>query len=122
MQIYKVLTPIYVNDLDKSLLYYEELLQTKAVGRFHYAQKKLDIAAIGQILIISGTDDAIKPVHDIALSFLVDDIQAYRTWLLDNEGVICQDITKVPTGYNLIVQQQDGTIIEFVEHTRDNKK
>ncbi|MCI0768127.1 hypothetical protein [Bacillus sp. TL12] len=116
MQIYKILTPIYVNELEKALPYYEELLQTKAGARFHYAEKKLDIAVVGQILLISGTNEALEAVRNITLSFLVDDIHTYKTWLLDNGAVIQQDITKVPTGYNMIVQQPDGTVIEYIEH------
>lgn len=118
MQIYKILTPIYVNELEKALSYYEELLQTKAGTRFYYAEKKLDIAVVGQILLISGTDEALEVVRNIALSFLVDDIHAYKAWLLDNGAVVRQDITKVPTGYNMIVQLPDGTVIEYIEHIK----
>ncbi|PUA37939.1 glyoxalase [Paenibacillus elgii] len=118
MQIHKILTPIYVNELEKTLLLYEELLQTKAGNKFHYLEKNLDIAVVGQLLLISGTDEALAAVRNIALSFLVDDVCAYKSWLLENGAVILQDITKVPTGYNMLVQQPDGTVIEYVEHTR----
>ncbi len=118
MQVLKILTPIYTNVLEKALPFYEELLQTKAGTRFHYAEKKLDIAVVGQLLLIGGTDSALSAVQDITLSFLVDDILAYKAWLLDQGAVIRQDITKVPTGYNMLVQQPDGTIVEYVEHTR----
>ncbi|WP_129703847.1 VOC family protein [Priestia megaterium] len=118
MQLYKILTPIYVNELEKALPFYEELLQTKAGTRFHYAEKKLDVAVVGQLLLISGTEEALAAVRNITLSFLVDDVHAYKTWLLDNGAVIRQDIMKVPTGYNMLVQQPDGTVIEYVEHTR----
>lgn len=107
-----------MNELEKALPFYEELLQTKAGTRFHYAEKKLDVAVVGQLLLISGTDEALAVVRNISLSFLVDDVHAYKTWLLDNGAVIRQDITKVPTGYNMLVQQLDGTVIEYVEHTK----
>jgi predicted enzyme related to lactoylglutathione lyase len=118
LQILKIVTPIYVNNLEHVLPFYEQLLQTKVGTRFHSAEKQLDIAVVGQLLLISGTDEALEAVRDITVSFLVDDIHAYKTWLLDNGAVIRQDITKVPTGYNMIVQQPDGTVIEYVEHTR----
>ncbi|MGP7818249.1 VOC family protein [Niallia sp. 01092] len=54
MQIYKILTPIYVNDLEKTLPFYEELLQTNAGTRFHYAERELNNAVVGQLLLISG--------------------------------------------------------------------
>jgi hypothetical protein len=94
------------------------LLQTKAGTSFHYTEKNLNIASIGQLLLISGPEEALAPVRHIALSILVDEIHAYKTWLLDNGAVIRQDITEVPTGYNMVVQHDDGTIIEYVEHTK----
>jgi predicted enzyme related to lactoylglutathione lyase len=117
MQIYKIMKPIYVNEkLEKVLPYYEGLLQTKVEARIHDTEKNLDIAVVGQILLISGTDEALEVVPKFALTFLVDDIQSYKTWLLDNGTVIRQDITKIPSGgYNMIVQQPDGTIIEYAE-------
>lgn len=117
MQILKTVTPIYVNELEKALSFYEELLQTEVGTRFYSAEKNLNIAVVGPLLLISGSDEALAFVKDIAVSFLVDDIHAYKTWLLDNGAVINQDITKVPTGFNMIVQQQDGTVIEYVEHS-----
>jgi predicted enzyme related to lactoylglutathione lyase len=122
MEVYKILTPIYVNELGKALPFYEDLLQTKAVARFHYAEKKLDIAVVGQLLLISGTDEALAVVRNIALSFLVDDVHAYKTWLKNHGAMIQQDITKVPTGWNMLVQQPDGTVIEIVEHTKSTHR
>lgn len=68
-------------------------------------------------MFIGGTAEALAEVRDITLSLLVDDIRAYKTWLLDHGAVIRQDIAKVPTGFNMIVQQPDGTVVEYVEHT-----
>lgn len=118
MQIYKILTPIYVNDLEKAIIFYEKLLQTEAGTRFHYTEKSLDIAVVGQILLIGGTDEALSNVREIALSILVDDIHDYKNWLLDHGATLRQDINKVPTGFNMLAQQPDGTVIEFVEHSR----
>lgn len=115
MQILKMLKPVYVKELDKAV---PLLLQTKAGTRFHYEEKQLDIAVVGRLLLIGGTEEALATVRDISLSMLVDDVHAYKAWLLSQGAVIRQDITKVPTGYNMIVQQPDGTVIEFVEHIK----
>lgn len=118
MQILKIVTPIYVSELEKSITFYEDLLQTKVGTRFYYAEKKLDIVVIGQFLLISGTDEALADVRDISVTFLVDNIHTYKDWLLGNGAVIRQDIMKVPTGHNMIVQQPDGTVAEYVEHAK----
>ena len=116
MQIIKIVMPIYVNELEKAISFYEDLLQTKIGTRFYYAEKKLDIAVIGQFLLISGTDEALADVRNISVTFLVDNIQTYKDWLLVNGAAIIQDIIEVPTGYNMIVKQPDGTVAEYVQH------
>ncbi|MEH7333595.1 hypothetical protein V7161_13220 [Neobacillus drentensis] len=105
-----------MNDLEKVVPFYEGLFQTKAT-RFNYWSKGLDIAAIGDFLLVSGTDEALAKVRDSAICFLVEDIHAYKTWLLDNGAVIRQDITKDFSGYSMIVEQPDGTVVEYVEHS-----
>lgn len=115
MKIKKVLNRIYVTDLEQAIQFYEGLFQAKAT-RFNYWSKGLDIAAIGDFLLVSGTDEALANVRDSAICFLVDDIHAYKTWLLENGSVIRQDIAKDFSGYSMIVQQPDGSVVEYVEH------
>ncbi|WP_223592652.1 VOC family protein [Neobacillus bataviensis] len=116
MKIKKIINRIYVNDLEKAVPFYEGLFQTKAT-RFNYWSKGLDIAALGDFLLVSGTDEALSKVPDSAICFLVEDIEAYKTWLLDNGAVIRQDITKDFSGYSMIVEQPDGMVVEYVEHS-----
>lgn len=116
MKLLRIVTRIYVNELDKAILFYEELFQTKAT-RFNRWDKKLDIAAVGDFLLVSGTEEALSLERDTALIFLVDDIHAYKAWLLDKGAVIRQDITGDFSGYNMTVQQPDGMVVEYVQHT-----
>lgn len=119
MKILKIVTKIYVNELDQIVPFYEALFQTQAT-RFNYWSKKLDIAAVGDFLLVSGTEEALAKVRDSAVTFLVDDIHAFKTWLMDNGAVIRQDITKDFSGYNMIVQQPDGMVAEYVQYSYSN--
>ena len=47
----------------------------------------MDIGGIGDFLLVSGSDNALELVRDAAIRFLVDDIHAYKTRLLDNGTV-----------------------------------
>ncbi|MFT8316161.1 MAG: hypothetical protein ABF633_18200 [Clostridium sp.] len=76
----------------------------------------LELAQIGNILILSGTDKALKPFKDTKATFLVDSVIEFKEFLLNNEAVIVRDIKKVPTVMNLTVKHLDGTVIEYVEH------
>ena len=51
-------------------------------------------------------------------TFLVDSIEDFKSWLLGTGAVILEEPKKVPTGRNMRVRHPDGTIIEYVEHTR----
>ena len=104
-----------MNDLEKAVLFYEELFKTKAT-RFTYWSIGLDIAGLGDFLLVSGSDDALELVRDVAICFLVDDIHAYKTWVLDNGAMIHQDFNKDFSGYKMIVQQPDGTVVEYVQY------
>lgn len=116
LEIKKIVNRIYVNDLEKAVQFYEGLFETKAT-RFNYWDKKLNIAALGDFLLVSGSDEALAQIRDTAICFLVDDIHAFKTWLLENGAVIRKDITKDFSGYSMIVQQPDGTVVEYVQHT-----
>ncbi|UUZ94032.1 hypothetical protein LJK87_05160 [Paenibacillus sp. P25] len=89
MQILKMLKPVYVKELDKAV---PLLLQTKAGTRFHYEEKQLDIAVVGRLLLIGGTEEALATVRDISLSMLVDDVHAYKAWS-------AQSRSRDPAGY-----------------------
>ena len=115
MKIKKIVNRIYVNDLEKAVPFYEELFQTKAT-RFNYWSKGLDIAGIGDFLLVSGSDDALALVRDAAICFVVDDIHAFKSWLLNNGAVVRQDINQDFSGYSMIVQQPDGAVVEYVQH------
>jgi predicted enzyme related to lactoylglutathione lyase len=116
MIIRQILTRIYVNEINPAIDFYEKLTEEKCVNRFVYKQVGLELARINNLLIIAGTDQALAPFRKTSATFLVDSIPDYRAFLLNNGAEILQDIQQVPTGWNMTVRHNDGTIIEYVEH------
>jgi predicted enzyme related to lactoylglutathione lyase len=116
VEIKKILTRLYVNDINISIDFYKKLLNQDCDLRFKYTEMNLELAQIGNILILSGTDKALKPFKDTKATFLVDSVIEFKEFLLNNGSVIVRDIKKVPTGMNLTVKHLDGTVIEYVEH------
>ena len=116
MEIKKILTRLYVNDINISIDFYKKLLNQDCDLRFNYTEMNLELAQIGNILILSGTDKALKPFKDTKATFIVDSVIKFKEFLLNNGAVIVRDIKKVPTGMNLTVKHLDGTVIEYVEH------
>ncbi len=120
MKVIQILSRIYVNEIDTAIHFYEKLLLEKCSSRFEYPQVKLEIAQTSNILLIGGSDEALKPFIDTTATFLVDSVEEFKEFLLKNDATIIRDIRQVPTGLNVTLRHKDGTIIEYVEHKKNN--
>lgn len=116
MNIKRILTRIYINDINLAIDFYERLTNEKCANRFEYKPAGLEIARINNLLIIAGSDEALQPFKDITATVLVDSITEYKDFLIKNGATILQDIQQVPTGFNMTIKHKDGVIIEYVEH------
>ena len=116
MEIKQILCRCYVNNLDKALEVYEKLMNEPCASRFIYKEAGLEIARIKNLLIVSGSDEALRPFRDTQATFLVDSIIEYRTFLLAHGATVIRDLRQVPTGTNMTVRHSDGMIVEYVEH------
>lgn len=116
MKVKQVLNRFYVNDIEQAIEFYEKVLDKKCVSRFKYSQMNLELASVGDVLIIGGSDEALKPFKDTQATFLVDSVAEFKDFLLKNDATIIKDIREVPTGWNMTVKHSDGTIVEYVEH------
>lgn len=121
MKVKKILTRLYVNDINTAIEFYKKLLNQDCDLRFKYTEMNLELAQIGNILILGGTDEALKPFKDTKVTFLVDSVKEFREFLLKNNAVIIRDLKEVPTGMNITVKHLDGTIVEYVEHKKTNE-
>lgn len=118
MKIYDILTRFYIQDIEKAISFYENLLKEKCSLRFSYKEVGLELAQVGNVLLLSGSDDALKPFIETKSTFMVDSVDEWRSYLLNNGAVLIRDKKKVPTGYNMTVKHPDGTIVEYVQHTK----
>lgn len=116
MVIRQALTRIYVQDIDSVIEFYEGLFHNKCSLRFNYKEVSLELAQVGNILILCGSEKALEPFRDTKATFLVDSVAEFRNYLLKHGAKIIRDLRKVPTGVNMTVKHADGTIFEYVEH------
>lgn len=117
MKILQILSRIYVNDLNSALEFYEELLGPPAAMRFEIPKIGLELAQIGNILLIAGSDEALKPFRSTQATFLVDSLDEFKAYLEGKGAEILRGPNKVPTGRNMTVKHPGGSVIEYVEHT-----
>lgn len=116
MKILKTLSRLYVNNLDPALEFYEDLLGISATMRFQIPQIGLELAQIGDILLVAGSEEALKPFRNTQATFLVDSLDEFKVFLKEKGAEIIRGPAKVPTGRNMTARHPDGAIIEYVEH------
>ncbi|MGG0757590.1 VOC family protein [Brevibacillus laterosporus] len=51
-------------------------------------------------------------------TFVVDSLDEFATSFKENGYKFMREPRQVPTGKNMTVQHPDGTIVEYVEHSR----
>jgi predicted enzyme related to lactoylglutathione lyase len=115
IKVNQILSRFYVQDMNHTIAFYEKVLNDKCKSRFQYPQLNLELAQLGTILIICGSDEALKPFVDTQATFSVDSILEFKEFLLAHSTTIIRDISKVPTGLNMTIKHPDGNIIEYVE-------
>ena len=116
MQILKKLARIYVKDMDSAIHFYKELTHDSMGRRFEMPQFKIEVASVGDLLIICGEEEHLAPFKKTTATFFVDSLDDFKNFLESNGAEILTGPSQVPTGRNMTVQHPDGTIIEYVEH------
>lgn len=117
MKIIKVLTRLYVNDINNAKAYYEKLLKTNVGIEFKIQNMGLELAEVGDFLLIAGTEEALRPFRNTVVTILVDSVDEYKTYLESQGATILRGPSQVPTGRNMTVKHPDGIIMEYVEHS-----
>ena len=115
MKVIKTMSRVYVHDMNGAVMFYETLCGEKCNLRFRYDEMKLELAGVGPLLIIAGTDEALAPFRGTSFTMRVDSIEEVKSYLLGNGAVIERDVRKVPTGWNMTARHADGTTVEYVE-------
>ena len=115
MKIQQILNRIYVNEMNQAVAFYENLLGEKCTMRFEHKQFHLEVAQVGSILLIGGSDEVLTSFRNTKATFVVDSILEFKDFLLGNGATIMKDIKGTPTVINMIVQHADGMIVEYAE-------
>ncbi len=89
---------------------------------FHYEAFRLDIVAIGNVLLIAGDRADTERFEATKMTCLVDDLDAIRAFFNQSDIKIIDDIKSVPSGRNLRAMNPDGTVVEYVQHSDDFKR
>lgn len=118
MKVKKVLTRIYVNDMERPLAFYEELFGITCERRFKFIEVGLELAQVGDVLLLAGSDESLQPFRDTKMTLLVDSLDDFLVHLMKSGCEMVSEPRNVPTGRNMTVRHPDGTVVEYVEHSK----
>ena len=118
MKILETLIRVYVDPdtFIKTIDFYEKLFNKHCHLQFKYAKYRLELAAVGSVLIIAGDKKHREPFETTKITCHVDKLSDFYNKLLNEGARILEEPSKVPTGTNMRVQHPDGMIVEYVEH------
>jgi predicted enzyme related to lactoylglutathione lyase len=118
MKVLNILVRRYLplEELDKTVAFYEALVGQKARLRFDYPEYNLRLAQVGSILFVAGTEKSLAPFVETQATFMVEDIESYAAHLPTIGAVVLLPPKPVPTGWNMLVRHPDGMRVEYVEH------
>jgi hypothetical protein len=106
--------------LEKTILFYKELLNRKLTLRFAYPEVGLELAAVSSpylsVLIICGPPNQRAPFEATWLTIQVDRLEPYVAKLSEAGLEQLQSVQKTPVGRNTRFRHLDGLIVEYVEH------
>ena len=117
-KILNVLVRRYIakSDLDGALQFYAAVFGQAPRLRFRYERYDLEIAQIGPMLFVAGSEENLAPFRSTSATFMVEDLDDWRNELSRLGAVIIEEPKRVPTGRNMRVRHPDGMIAEYVEH------
>jgi len=81
----------------------------------------LQLAAVGNILVVAGAEDVLAPFRATQATLIVDDLQECQAVLSAEGARVIRGPQQVPTGRNLTAILAGGTQLEFVEWSPDQR-
>jgi len=122
VQIKEILTRIFLHPskLEKTIKFYENIFKKTCSLRFIYKEMNIELAQISSILLLAGEEKDLEKFKSTKTTFLVDSLDDFHNYFLDNGIPILEKPKKVPTGKNMRIQHPDGSIVEYVEHKKDS--
>ncbi|MGF6889427.1 catechol 2,3-dioxygenase-like lactoylglutathione lyase family enzyme [Nocardia sp. GAS34] len=116
MAILHSYTPVRVGDdeFESTVGYYESVFGAPCPLRFRYDAGGLEIATVGTLVVIGGSQEHLAAAVRQDLVAMVDSIDEWRA-ALPAAAEVQQEPADIPTGRNMYVRNPDGSLFEFVE-------
>ena len=120
MRILKTYARLWTGDLDAALPLLREL--TGAEPDLRLAFHAVELAAVGDFLVIAGPPEERAKYAHASATVVVDDLDALRTTLEAAGATLVTATTDGPTGRFLYARHADGAEVEYVEWTAELRR
>ncbi|MFE7802978.1 VOC family protein [Nocardia sp. NPDC057440] len=113
MAVRNTFARIYVDDLDTAVPTFTAL--TGAQPGLRFAYREVELAGIGDFLLVAGTPESLAPFRSVQATTIVDSLEEVLAVVEQEGGQTLDGPNDVPTGRNLTVRHPGGAIVEYVE-------
>jgi hypothetical protein len=114
MRVLRTYARAYTADLDAALASLSATTREPVGTRFKMPNG-LELATVGQTLVVAGDEQTLKPYRATAVTLIVDDLNECRARLDQTGAQILRGPQNVPTGRNLTARLPGDVQIEYVE-------
>ncbi|MFE9611798.1 hypothetical protein [Streptomyces sp. NPDC006012] len=114
MRIFRTYARVYATDLDAVLAALSTVTDEPITSRFTMPNG-LELAAVGQVLVVAGDEQTLEPYTETAATLIVDDLDECQVRLHRTGAQIVRGPQNVPTGRNLTAKLPGGVQLEYVE-------
>jgi predicted enzyme related to lactoylglutathione lyase len=112
MEILGTTLRICVDDLERSVLFYERLTGARAL---RFDRGGVSVAAVGCFLLMSGPAAEIDVLRKVAATIAVSDLDTASATLTEIGAQVLVGPVPTPAGRNLIALHPDGAVFEYVD-------
>lgn len=102
-------------ELERTIVFYETIQRTSCERRIKLDQAGIEVAIVGECILLAGSAEALAPVRDAQAVFMVDSLDESASWLRANGAVILHEPREAPGGRNLTACHPDGLVVEYYE-------
>ncbi|MGP8304235.1 VOC family protein [Streptomyces inhibens] len=117
MAILKTYARVWSDDMDTALRPLTDLVGAECDLRFAFGD--VEVAAIGDLLVIAGTPEAAARLPSATTTVIVSDLEEVRRLLASHGAKITFGPTTGPTGSYFFARHQDGAEVEYVQWTSE---
>jgi hypothetical protein len=114
MRIFRTYARVYTTDLNAVLAPLSTATDEPITSRFRMPNG-LELAAVGQVLVVAGDERTLEPYTATAATLIVDDLDECQVRLNQTGAQMVRGPQAVPTGRNLTAKLPGGVQLEYVE-------